>query len=310
MRGHALGGSRKLNRHWQSGSGKTGLEENLVFFERELIEREWLSNESPYWEYTSDSTVHGISSHGLYSKKNPVRNKRGFKDLVILQPGDYQVHWKLETHNIQSFTKNNKHYEKIIEGNKDNRFGMFGINMYGMGQWLSLLPHEPYYLVHPTSNEEWYAGHAENYIAGDDTSTLNDSPWYTNNDIVKRVYPARTSTRSFLGGSSTFNMTSGQENPRVILHIGGSAPFPQYQYTMNSSSKEVWFKKYRNSFSPAILFFFTENLSPLGVVSWAITGKIWLERIGDYTPGERGWKAEILRAPEGYTILGDKGIIS
>lgn len=312
MHGHALSGSRKLNRHWQSGVkiNGTGLEENLVLFEREIVEEKWPVGEPAYWYYDSEQTHKEIVSHGLYSKKNPVRTKSGFKDLVILTPGNYKVNWKLETHRIQEYSESGKQWNRIVDGSLDNRFGIFGVNMYGMGQNLTIATTKPFDIVSISDNEKYYVGHAENYIAGSDTSTLNDSPWYTNNSLVKRVYPARTTTRSWLGGSSTFNLTSGQENPEIILHIGGKAPFPQYRYTVNSTRKEAWFDKYRDAFSPAIWFLVTENETDLGVIGWIITGKIWLERVGDYTPGERGWKAEILEVPAGYTILGDKGIIS
>lgn len=317
MHGHSLSGSRKLNRHWQSGRRikGTGLEENLVLFEREIVEEKWPVGEAAYWYYDSEQTHKPIISHGLYSKKNPIRSKSGFKDLVILNPGDYKVHWKLETHNIQEYSNNGEWWNKIVEGGKDNRFGMFGVNMYGMGQSLSIVTQKPEYIVNISDNEKYYVGHGENYIAYGPSSPLLSSSWYTNNDIVKKVRPSRSSTySSFLGvptsGAPTFNMTSGQENPEIILHIGSSAPFPQYRYSVNYTRKEAWFDKYRDAFSPAIWFLFTENAVSLGVDSWIITGKIWLERIGDYTPGERGWKAEILDVPDGWTILGDKGIIS
>ena len=311
MHGHALSNTRKLNRHWQSAEKGTGLEENLVFFERELDVDDWEYDNSPYWIYYSEGSNNQYPSHEQYSKRNPVRNKWGFKPLVILQSGDYQVHWNLSTHKLQNYRdENDERRTKISAGNWDDRWGMFGVNMYGMGQWLNIATQSPDYIV-DTGSEKYYVGHAENYIANGPDTALNDSPWYVNDDIVQKVSPSRTSTRSWLGGSSTLNMNSGQEEPELILHIGAGAPFPQYRYAQNDARQVVWFERYYQSFSPAIWFLFTTNVNGgFGVEGWAITGKIWLERIGDYTEGRRPWKAEILEAPEGYTILGDGGIIS
>lgn len=309
MHGHSLSGSRKLNRHWQSGRKSTTLNENLVLLDRDIDVTEWVASESPYWIFTSETVHSQLLSHQIYTKRNKERNRQGFKELVILQPGNYKVHWNLRTRLIESFTKDDVLWERLTEQNADARFGMFGVIMYGLGQQLSIATQEPYYIIDNNITGRYYCGRAEDYIAQYSGSSFSSATWYINDEIVQNVSPYRNSTSSWLGGANTFNMVSGQEQPEVILHIGDKAPFPQYEITRDTENKTAFFRINKLYSSPAISFLFCENVSSLSVYSWAILGKIWLERVSNYTQPDRRWLPEILTPPTGYTIIGDGGIL-
>lgn len=308
MHGHALSGTRKLNRHWQSGSKKSTLEENLVYFERDLDVTEWKTHDAKYWLLDSDLVEIVSDSHESYNRRNTERSSMGFKNLVITEPGDYKVHWNLKTRNIERFTRNEEEWFRIVSGNKDDRFGLFGVVMYGMGQFINIATTQPY--SQRTDNGiEWYPGQAADYLAHIGGGVGNLARSYYNSTIGVEVSPYRTSTGSWLAGANSFNMVSGQEEPELILHIGAKAPFPQYSLSRDIANKEVWFDLKGRYKSPFIRFLFVENISSLGIIEWIVTGKIWLERIGDYTE-DTGWKSRIISAPDGYTILGDGGIIN
>ncbi len=307
MHGHSLSTTRKLNRHWQSGSKGTGLEENLVFFERELNETEWPIGQSPYWIYNGEMVTTESRTFRTYSKRNVPRDIYGFRDLVILQPGDYKVHWNFATHDVERVTRDGETYERITSANHDNKWGMYGAIMYGMAD--PSMSQYPVYKQVVNADFKYYAGHAEDYLANGYTA-LQTAAFYANTDIVKKVNPSRSSTASFLTCPPSFNLVSGYEQPEVILHIGGSAPFPRYKITIDTTNKTVWFKLDEKTTSPCIAFLFVENVSSLSTPGWAITGKLWLERIGDFTPDTDGWQAAVLEAPSDYTILGNRGIIS
>ena len=303
MHGHALSGSRKLNRHWQSGSKRGLLDENLVYFERSLEETEWRQSEPPYKTCSSEDGVITLESYAVYNNKNKPRNVWGFKDFVIKEPGDYKVHWELYTRDIETFVRDGETWERLGSGNRDARFGMFGVLMFGSGQTMYIYTQEPYYKV-DDGDFKYYVGRAEDYIATPHGGVLDASIFYTNNDIVEYVSPYRTSTASgWLGGTNTFNMNSGTEQPEIILHIGGKAPFTEYSYVKNVVDKTVYFIPNGKYKSPCIRFMFYENVTTYGVISWAILGKIWLERIGDYTDNTDGWLPEILDAPSDWTII-------
>lgn len=311
MHGHALSGTRKLNRHWQSGSKKAGLEENLVFFEREIDVEEWKMGECPYILCTSEDVVTRIDSHETYNKRNTPRDIWGLKPLVILNSGDYKVHWNITTRRIESFTRDNESWQRLLETTRNDQYGMFAINMFGLGEDAGVgLPQEPEYIETKSHNisleYKYYAGHAENYVAYPRGGIFDFSRFYMNDEISDIVTPYR----GMSGGTNCFNLVSGQETPEIILHIGSAAPYPQYEVSFDDYDKYAFFIVENRLKSPWISCFFYENVNALGSVSWVCVGKIWLERIGDYTPGQKRWLPEILEVPAGYTILGNRGIIS
>lgn len=301
MHGHALSGTRKLNRHWQSGGGFE-LEENLVFFEREKDITEWRNepgDDEPYWIHykTGMSLNLGKWLQLPYEKKNPERSLNGFKQLVITRPGDYKVHWELETHKVESFNRDGDDWQRIVEGDYNQNFGMFGVNM---------MPPVDYYVLSPdaveryltTNGVRYYTGGCDSYIAWHPQGNWGYERLYENTDLPSiLVSPSRSSTRTLhwwnnnYDGAYTFNLNSGNETPEIILHIGSKAPFPEYDFTPYGD--EAHFEITGYYYAPLIDFLFVDNMSG-SAAQCAVTGKIWLERIGDYTDLYEGWEPKIL----------------
>lgn len=307
MHGHALSGSRKLNRHWQSGSSFK-LEENLVFFEREIDVTEWKDEPGdiiPYWKYFKGGTLDkGKWIHEDYKKKNPERDIKGFKQLVFTQPGDYKVHWNIETHEVENFIREGKNWNKIGTGNFNQNFGMFGVNMFPRVDYIQLRPGEVdrYRLQ---NGLEYYTGGCDSYIAWHPSGVWGDELLFES-DISFLVIPSRKSTTTKHGyndnydGAYTFNLSSKtkEQVPEVILHVGDKAPFEEYtvkvQRNPETREREIVFEHEGFYYAPLIDFLFADNIPGPSITSCIITGKIWLERIGDYTDLYEGWEPKAL----------------
>ena len=184
---------------------------------------------------------------------------------------------------------------------------MYAVVMYGLADPVTGIQAPEYIVNGSLAGTKYYVGEAGDYVP--DTSGGNAQTWipfYVNNEIVKYVKPVRTSTSGWLFGCNTFTLSSSNEQPPLIYHIGGKAPFTHYQFLYDNDSREVWFGNEGYFRSPCFQFAFLNNSNSVGAI---MTGKIWLERIGDYTSGKDRFLPRITAVPSGYTIKGNGGII-
>lgn len=318
MHGHAQSGSRKLNRHWQSGGKYTGgsggggslLEENLIYFDRVLDPNnmEWEDGQpNQYFIKGPSDPFFELYTHEQYSKNIKFeRSLVGFKPIVITRPGDYQVKWDLKFNKMT-----NRH--KVSEVSYANKCGLVGVIMYSLGDSLSTLKTSPtsYNSAFLNANDkaEYYTGTVADYIADQTGSPARNASFYDNNEFVQYVNPSRSVTSGWFFGNNSFNVKSSNEVPPLILHIGGQAPFNHYEIAHDPITNDVYFNVDYQHVCPGIKFLFTYDSDSFDP-SYAITGKIWLERVGDYTEVQEGWLPKITKVPEGYTILGNGGIIN
>lgn len=244
-------------------------------------------------------------SHSTYNlSRPPVRNKMGFQDFIILQPGDYQLHWNLKTHRYETFTKDDESFCRIISGDCDANYGIMAAIMYPQAQPLGVaMSSAPYYKETDSSGCIYYAGRAADFVTPYyDRPAFQENVQFINEHIIQYVVPYRSTTLNVgwltITGANSFFLTDGQEENTLIFHIGDKAPFPQFQF--QAQNNEAWFRKTGDYFSPAIYIYATQNLGLNDVA--IVTGKIWLERIGDYTDNQDGWEKEILSVPSGWVI--------
>ena len=306
MHGHSLCGTRKLNRHWQSGGSLGVPGENLVYFEKQLNTQDECptNSDNPLYHVILDPyIINSFRSHANYNGNLADRTLEGFRPLSIIQPGNYQLHWTLDFRKLEKFTKNGVEHYRFIDGDINDKIGMFGAIMYGAAQ--PFRAQKPDYVINGSlAGSTYYVGGAGDYLAdGDGLIT----PLYADSNIVKYVTPSRLSTRSF-NTPSSFNIASSNEQPPIIFHIGGKAPFYDYQFTYNNTNHEVYFHEDGRYRSPEFQFPFCYNHNTVTNHA-AMTGRIWLERIGDYTQDGERFLPRILTVPNGYTIKGNGGII-
>lgn len=315
MHGHALSTTRKLNRHWQSGNGGSIYDkENLVLFEKELDPtQEWYNTEEPYlmWNTSGVQSTHGFLSYGVYGTRDSItRTEAGFLHFNIKRPGNYRLHWDLHTRLVEQYTDAHGDLKwRILDHGIDDTFGIFGTWMYGLAQTIWAWPSKPLD-KDELNGVKFYTGAPNQYIAnkgGDLTTDFATS--YINDDIVKYVSPFRTSTKVGLPsyyGANTFNLKDLNEQPPLIFHIGDKHPY--YNYTITILNNEAYFAKSSNKYtSPPIALQFITLPRNAGI--FIVYGKIWLERIGNYTQEGQRWLPRIYEVPTGITILGDGGII-
>lgn len=323
---HALSGSRKMNRHWQSCSGSergghgpgpnVPIEkyENLILFEKELDPHttEWPVGEKypPYYVTISDVEIDNYLSYDYYKGSNiMVRNTMGFQPVSIMKPGNYQLHWNLHTRKIEYFNDNGVMKWKVLSGNIDSKFGIVGALMYGLAQKIYVYTSKPQYKYETAARPagiKYYAGEVSDYIADKGDSVFSGVSSYINDDIVEYVNPIRTTTKTGVFGANSLKLKSNDEVPPIIFHIGDKKPYHNYVLQVDRNN-DVYFTADGNLSSPAIRIIFVNNgaTEQNGIV----LGKIWLERIGDYTPTIDRWLPRVYEVPSGYNILGDGGII-
>ena len=274
MHGHALSGSRKLNRHWQSASKGLDRFENLVIYDAPLSVTEWPETDHPYLQFAGGTTAMGFANYGVAGTvrrvfaRNDVARVSGYKPLFITKPGKYQLHWNLMFPAIESFTRDGTTYYRTT-GNMINAstLGFMHTGMYGAGQHIiaqSTACKERQFW----SGVEYYTGAHYNYLPENAAGTFTGALYSDGaNDIV--ITPSHQ-TGPLFDRVYLWDLDSDTLNEDIIFNIKHGAPFEQMSDTQSAeyTAPAICLHDYRYSLAT----------SPAGIA----VGKVWLERVGNY----------------------------
>ena len=282
MRGHMLGGTRRLNRHLQSGR-RGSLEENLIWYEKGLTETQFPTLAVPYMIGGNGITISaaGDSLSNLYSKhKKYERGANGFRPVVITKSGRYQLKWKLTPYEINFDLQGN-----YIVGNVAHDVGVAGIMFYGAAD-----PNKasaPLNTAGGWGTPEYYCGYNKNYLAGANGEIgegFLPATWPYQSERTIYIGPV-SNIGSLFSGTYVASLNSDSVTP-VYFDISQKSPFPDLLVKHDGSGFSV-----KTNYTMPAIHFITYGSYDTGSV--ILVGKLWFERIGD-SESEDIWEPKIL----------------
>lgn len=269
MRGHMLGGTRRLNRHLQSGR-RGDLEESLIWYDKGLTETRFPTLAVPYMIGGNGLTISaaGDSLSNLYSKhKKYERSADGFRPVVITKAGRYQLRWHLTPYEIDFDFQGN-----YVVGNVAHDVGVAGVMFYGAAD-----PNKssaPLNTAGGWITHEYYCGYNKNYLAGSN-GTIGDgilpATWPYDNGATY-IGPV-TNIGSIISGTYVVSFNSDNVTP-IYFDISGVSPFPDLLVKQDGSGFSV-----KTNYTMPAIHFVTYGSYDTGSV--ILVGKLWLERVGE-----------------------------